>query len=588
MSRTCAGVYEQRRCLVSSAVQRGTWGMALLIAVLAMGASPAGGAVLYVDCQRPGGGDGSSWATAYTFLQDALAAAHLGAEIRVAQGVHRPDLCLADPAGTSDLAVSFTLPLSVVLKGGYAGYGAPDPDARDVALYETILSGDLGETGRSPHVVRCPSTLMTVLDGFTITGGDATSSMFGLGDWGGGLEKTGGTLYVNQCTFADNRAASFGGGVVNIDGTIVLTGCTFVGNAMTHSYGKGGGLANLATATLIDCTFMSNAAKHRPDPDPFGMPQGVDGRGGGVYNKGDAILVGCTFTENEAYDGGAVYNDGYSSPGDIKMINCTVTRDRGDRASVENYDGVAALTNCVLAGNFAIGFAGGGYRGDGMATIRNCTIVDNERGIVVKMGGNIAVANSILWGNGYPGLQDERAQIQADFGTVSVDYSCVQGWTGSLGGTGNIGDDPQFVLSPNFNHLTGNLRLRTTSPCLDAGDNAAVPADVADLDDDSDTAEPTPLDMAGQPRFVDTPTAPDTGSGTAPIVDMGAYEGAVLVGDINLDGSVNGADLLAMALSFPSQAGDANYNPACDISGDGRVNAIDLLLLAQNWGGLPS
>ncbi|MHC5115282.1 MAG: hypothetical protein ACYTGP_12740, partial [Planctomycetota bacterium] len=53
------------------------------------------GSVLRVDDDAPPGGDGQSWATAYRFLQDALAEA--GAKgsdvtaIRVAQGLYLPD-----------------------------------------------------------------------------------------------------------------------------------------------------------------------------------------------------------------------------------------------------------------------------------------------------------------------------------------------------------------------------------------------------------------------------------------------------------------------------------------------------------------
>ena len=42
--------------------------------------------VIYVDCTKPTGGDGSSWANAYTYLQDALAAALSGDSIPEAPG----------------------------------------------------------------------------------------------------------------------------------------------------------------------------------------------------------------------------------------------------------------------------------------------------------------------------------------------------------------------------------------------------------------------------------------------------------------------------------------------------------------------
>ena len=75
----------------------------------------------------------------------------------------------------------------------------------------------------------------------------------------------------------------------------------------------------------------------------------------------------------------------------------------------------------------------------------------------------------------------------------------------------NPGDGDWFTLGDND---YGDLRLGPTSPAIDAGDNDAlvelVPYVVTDL--------------VGNPRFIDVPTVPDTGDGTPPIVDMGAYE----------------------------------------------------------------
>lgn len=56
-----------------------------------------------------------------------------------------------------------------------------------------------------------------------------------------------------------------------------------------------------------------------------------------------------------------------------------------------------------------------------------------------------------------------------------------------------------------------NLRLSAGSPCIDAGDNNEVPSGVT-------------TDLDGNPRFIDDPDITDTGNGTPPIVDMGAYE----------------------------------------------------------------
>jgi hypothetical protein len=84
----------------------------------------------------------------------------------------------------------------------------------------------------------------------------------------------------------------------------------------------------------------------------------------------------------------------------------------------------------------------------------------------------------------------------------------------TAGTAGGIGDNDDF----------GDLHLTAGSPCIDAADNDAVPPDACDLDGDGDTNEPIPWDADSHPRFLDVWTVPDTGNGTPPIVDMGAYE----------------------------------------------------------------
>ena len=48
--------------------------------------------------------------------------------------------------------------------------------------------------------------------------------------------------------------------------------------------------------------------------------------------------------------------------------------------------------------------------------------------------------------------------------------------------------------------------------------------DIVDLDGDGDIFEPVPYDLDGRPRFTDDPAAMDTGAGTPPLIDVGAYE----------------------------------------------------------------
>jgi len=122
----------------------------------------------------------------------------------------------------------------------------------------------------------------------------------------------------------------------------------------------------------------------------------------------------------------------------------------------------------------------------------------------------------------------------------------------------------------------GNLRLAAGSPCIDKGDNNSVPADTADLDNDANTVEQTPLDIDLHSRFV------DGDPNSAVVVDMGAYEFSwVFAGDFDGDADVDFADFAILAASW------LQNNPALDIApppaGDGIVDLKDFAVLFDNW-----
>ena len=116
-----------------------------------------------------------------------------------------------------------------------------------------------------------------------------------------------------------------------------------------------------------------------------------------------------------------------------------------------------------------------------------------------------------------------------------------------------------------------DLRLVAGSPCIDAGNNGAVPVGVT-------------TDLDGNPRFRDDPNTPDTGAGAAPLVDMGAYEfDPSCPADASGDSFVNVTDLLLLLGAWGSCP--APCPP--DINNDGNVNVTDLLTLLAGWGACP-
>jgi len=204
--------------------------------------------------------------------------------------------------------------------------------------------------------------------------------------------------------------------------------------------------------------------------------------------------------------------------------------------SASNVSASAVLDGFIITSGNANGSSasnrnrgGGMYNSSSSPTVTNCTFSGNSAsygGAMYNSSSNPTLTNCILWSN----AALIGPQIYQGDGTTTAAYCDIQDW---FSNTGNIKSDPLFLRNPSpgadgvwgtADDDYGDLRLRPNSPCIDAGNNAAVPADTLDLDGDGNTAEPIPFDLAGAPRFWDYPGKADTGSGAAPIVDMGAYE----------------------------------------------------------------
>jgi hypothetical protein len=190
----------------------------------------------------------------------------------------------------------------VAIYGGFAGFGEPDPNARDINAYETILYGNIGlrvHTDNSYHVVTGSGTDVTaVLDGFTITAGNANGSY--PDNVGGRMcNMRGSSPTLTNCTFRGNSVVWDGGGMFNLSSSPTLTNCTFSGNSAKYS---GGGMLNdESSPTVTNCTFSGNSAEWD---------------GGGMSSRDDSpsTLTNCILWGNTARTGAQIYNDGTSLP----------------------------------------------------------------------------------------------------------------------------------------------------------------------------------------------------------------------------------------------------------------------------------
>jgi len=492
-------------------------------------------AVRYVDHVATGANDGSSWADAFTSLQDALSAAARGSgdEIWVAAGTYRPDQ--GQDVTEGDRSASFQLKSNVALYGGFNATEATRAE-RHWQANVTILSGDLlgndnenvdlEEPTRQDNsyqvVVATDVDPWTVLDGFTVTGGNAVNQdePFGRGLIGGGLmiEHFAHRFETTRPRFAHlifeaNASIGSGGGVyMRIEG-VEFEYVTFRNN-VAH---EGGGLYHFASvAVLSHVTFLDNRARV----------------GGAMSVKyGDIRLRQATFQGNVAasWAGGlhldkarlVLWNGLFAGNQALRFIG---------GAMVAN-EAVATLVNVVFTGNTAEQDGGAYLNGASHLTVTNVTFSGNRAGrrggAIYSVGGDVnpdftmVANNAIFWGNTAAG---EGQEIYNQGETrVLLRHSLIAGSLpgGTEDGGGNRFSDPFFIDPNGSDDLPGTLdddvRLQAGSLAIDAGDNALLPVDSLDFDGDGDVLEPHPIDLDSHQRIF------DGGSGMA-VVDLGAYE----------------------------------------------------------------
>jgi len=300
----------------------------------------------------------------------------------------------------------------------------------------------------------------SVIDGFTIINGDSAVDLCG-----GGIYISSNPI-IRNCIIKD-CIREWGGGM-GIDGSgPEIVNCIFENNS---AYNRGAGIyIKSGNANIIDCTFRQNNCL----------------TGGGIYTLTDnSNIIGCTIVNNHAVDGGGLK----VRESHTKFINCIIA------SNTASFEGGGLLTfnssepvftNCVFENNSSVEY-GGGIRcasDSDKVILNNCIIWNNHTG--VNMG---------------DGISHQVTTIELN--------SCVfDNGANFFGGSGTRIINSCITLDPQFENVAiGNYRLQSTSPCIDAGDNALVPMAIT-------------TDPDGNQRIVDG-VAPWDG----PKVDIGAYE----------------------------------------------------------------
>ena len=178
-----------------------------------------------------------SWIGTSSNLQTTLNNCVAGDEVWVAAGTYQPTL-----------NTFFSIPGGVKVYGGFNATETVS-SARNWKTNVTILKGNGSSVLSSGN-----SDATTILDGFTVTGGQNSSSGYG----GGGITCFDSYIQITNVIFDNNNATLGGGGMYNVYGGPKLTNVLFINNKTPND---GGGIyCDYTDLVLTNVVFEANIA----------------------------------------------------------------------------------------------------------------------------------------------------------------------------------------------------------------------------------------------------------------------------------------------------------------------------------------
>ena len=371
-----------------------------------------GEGVIHVWAAAPGDGSGSSWVNAVRNLADALAMLSASkAEVWIIGDL------------TLDSRISVVLMGDSAVRGGFTGVEDAVSDRQRGA--RSVISG----ADASDLLLFSGSQLLT-LDSIEFT--HALNRA---------VERTGGSLFVTNCSFEANgtTVTTKAGRALYATGasgkTAQFIDTRFARNTEKGTYAAEGCcvlMETFARATFDNCTFVTNGIIPN-------VNSGSSGYGEGSYFKGAALKVtgvpltmrNCRFFVNRAACRG-----GQNNGGTVRLFGSSYP---------------SAFTNCLFVGNSerqphgsaSESFETGGGAlvldlgsASGLVDVYGCTFAWNladcrrsPAGLNVRKG-TVRVRNSVFWGNARRdvGTAGRDIDLKTD-GTADVDYSLFEDGT---------------------------------------------------------------------------------------------------------------------------------------------------------------
>ena len=309
-----------------------------LLAVLLLGSAAKAQTIYYVTPDGKNPTDGNQWEVSgitdeqILTLPEALAKANAGDQIWLLgfEQITSADQLYVAPAD------GFTVNSGIKLYGGFRGTERtiderPTLGKAPYFTYRSVLSGDINrddkvdeinyvyptDTTRSDNAKHVLSlnmvptqqsgnnnTYPTVVNGFTVIGGNATD--FGGGIYVYGSNAGGGAYQIEKCFLLNNYAAQ-GGGAIYVSADVKATS---------------------TESRIVDCVVYNNLA---------GVRSGSENLGGGINIAGSGTIVNSSIFNNE---GGGV-----RLSSSAKAVNLTIARN-----TVMGIEG-GVVSNSVIWGN---------------------------------------------------------------------------------------------------------------------------------------------------------------------------------------------------------------------------------------------